>query len=266
MAKILVADRAPSVRRVLMSGLSGDGHELLESGSSKATLEAARDELPDLILLDPMMAGAEGLELLGRLKEDPTTGAIPVIVLSESSNGESPALRLGAVNYIIKPWGAGVVEASVRVALRDSEPTKARRTPRTLDAVGRVDDLDESADATQPVERGRDSSAVKTEPTEDRASASTSGLASLIGDLDESGDIAERTRDFTAVRTGMTQLDQVMRGGIPIGSLSLVEGNPSAGKSVLCYHMTYESLLDGQGVAISLPRMPLRTSPLRWRP
>ena len=47
----------------------------------------------------------------------------------------------------------------------------------------------------------------------------------------------------------MTQLDQVMRGGIPISSLTLIEGNPSAGKSVLCYHMTYESLLDGQDVA-----------------
>ena len=117
MAKILVADRAPSIRRLLMNGLSGDGHELLESGSPKATLEAARDELPDLILLDPIMTGVDGLELLGQLKGDPTTEAIPVIVLSESSSEESPALRLGAANYIIKPWGAGVVEASVREPL-----------------------------------------------------------------------------------------------------------------------------------------------------
>ena len=53
----------------------------------------------------------------------------------------------------------------------------------------------------------------------------------------------------TLVRTGNMPLDLLLSGGLPLGSLTLIEGSPSTGKSVLCQHPIYESLLDGHGVA-----------------
>ena len=54
---------------------------------------------------------------------------------------------------------------------------------------------------------------------------------------------------MTVIKTGNLALDQKLRGGIPLGSMSLVEGLPEAGKSVLCQHLAYGSLLSGYGVA-----------------
>ena len=63
-------------------------------------------------------------------------------------------------------------------------------------------------------------------------------------------DDPERQR---VIRTGCQPLDQILSGGLPLGSLTLIEGPPSSGKSVVCQHITYESLLDDRGVTYFTP-------------
>ena len=63
------------------------------------------------------------------------------------------------------------------------------------------------------------------------------------------GDAFDGAGSGRVIRTGNMPLDQRLNGGIPLGSLTLVEGTPATGKSVLCQHLCYESLLDGHGVA-----------------
>ena len=167
-------------------------------------------DLPELVLLDMMLSGMDGLQVLGKLKENPQTEAIPVILLSGSPKAESAALNLGASNYIIKPFEPSMLAAAVNSAIRDS----ASAGPR----VG-----------------GGDNRAVAQEaaPLEPRASPDSvaAGAGSAV------------------IRTGIIPLDQVLAGGIPLGSLALIEGAPSVGKSILCQHLAYGSLQDGHGVA-----------------
>ena len=198
MAKILVADRLPASRRLLGSILSQGGYDIVEAKNGRETLEKASQDRPDLILADLGILEIDSFQVLGKLQENPATKAIPVIMLGESSKGESTALRLGAANYIIKPPQPATLTTAVKVALRD--------------AVGAAS----TADVREP----------------QKATVEQAG-----------------SRDPTVMKTGVVQVDQAMRGGIPIGTLTLVEGSQSAGKSVLCQHFAYNSLLDGHGVA-----------------
>ena len=202
MAKILVADRAPNVRRMLTNILSRGGHTVIEADKGGQALEKAGAEYPDLIIVDSNIPGVGGLEVVENLKKNPATEPIPIIVMGESTRGESAALRAGATNYMIKPLQSNAVQAIVKAALRESKTTTA---PRARAANESTTEVEVEAPATP--------------------------------------------RSSGPLATGIAQLDQILRGGIPAGSLALVEGNPSSGKSVLCQHITHEALRAGHGVS-----------------
>ena len=121
MGKILVSDRARNVKTLLAKILSDDGHDVIDTSHGPEVLEKAYHEHPDLIIMDLMMQGMDGFEVMGRLRDNLSTETIPVIMMSASSKGESTALRLGAATYMIKPLQPGAVKVAVRAALRDSE-------------------------------------------------------------------------------------------------------------------------------------------------
>jgi class 3 adenylate cyclase len=106
-----------------------------ESGA--AALEAARTQVPDLILLDIMMPGMDGYEVLRRLRKDPATADIPVIFLTAltSPEEEQHGLDLGAVDYITKPISPPIVLARVHTHLERS--TNARHLQSLSDKLGR---------------------------------------------------------------------------------------------------------------------------------
>jgi DNA-binding response OmpR family regulator len=106
-SRILSIEDDPMVRRVLVTVLSERGHQVLEAGDGDSGLEAARDELPDLILLDLGLPGTHGTVVLGRLRDDPVTRGIPVIVVSAWGEGHVVAMARarGAVDVIRKPFG-----------------------------------------------------------------------------------------------------------------------------------------------------------------
>ncbi|CAK0769786.1 hypothetical protein WCLP8_4420002 [uncultured Gammaproteobacteria bacterium] len=116
--KILIVDDVPANIKVLSAVLRTD-YEIFVATCGTDALDLARDEAPDLILLDVMMPEMDGLEVCRRLKADPATRDIPVIFVSAMSEveDETAGLELGGVDYFIKPINPPIVKARIRIHL-----------------------------------------------------------------------------------------------------------------------------------------------------
>ena len=82
------------------------GYHLLEAGDGEQALAAVKEHSPDLVLLDVMMPKLDGIEVVRRIKADPDTAAIPVLLLSAKAQSKDIAagLEAGADGYITKPF------------------------------------------------------------------------------------------------------------------------------------------------------------------
>jgi two-component system, OmpR family, KDP operon response regulator KdpE len=126
--RVLVVDDEPQIRRALRTALTGHGYEveLAEEGEAALTSLAAR--LPDLVVLDLVMPGVDGFEVLRQLRG---WSKVPVVVLSArgQERDKVEALDLGADDYLTKPFGMEELLARVRAVLRRAgrpeEPTLA---------------------------------------------------------------------------------------------------------------------------------------------
>jgi two-component system KDP operon response regulator KdpE len=115
--RVLVVDDEPQIRRALRTGLLGHGYEVetAEDGETALAMLAAR--LPDLVVLDLMMPGMDGFEVLRQTR---SWAKVPVIVLSArgEERAKVEALDLGADDYLTKPFGMEELLARVRAVLR----------------------------------------------------------------------------------------------------------------------------------------------------
>ncbi|MEX2644854.1 MAG: response regulator [Gaiellaceae bacterium] len=116
-ARILICDNEDALRELVRATLAPDGHQIIEARDGDESLEAARRELPDLIVLDMMMPGRTGLEVLRELRADPRLGATPVVMLTARTQlaDEQAAVDAGADRFVGKPFSplelAAVVDA-----------------------------------------------------------------------------------------------------------------------------------------------------------
>lgn len=119
--KILIVDDEASVRTLLRYTLSSEPYTLLEACDGEQALGLADLELPDLILLDVMMPGLDGLDVLRQLQQRERTRKISVIIVTALNQDAqiSSCLDTGAVDHITKPFSPLVVQARVRAALRN---------------------------------------------------------------------------------------------------------------------------------------------------
>ena len=105
MARILIIDDSPTDTRVFTSVLEKNGHEVLSAGSAEDGIEVCKRELPDLVLMDVILPGMNGFQATRSLSKDPSTSAIPIIIVS-TKNMETDrvwGLRQGAKDYLVKP-------------------------------------------------------------------------------------------------------------------------------------------------------------------
>src|SRR3989304_5333636 len=118
--KILIADDDENNRTVLRDALSDERYTLLEAVNGNDALKVAEKEAPDLVLLDIIMPGLDGITVLRKLKEQEKTRHIPVIVVSALNLDTQVTICLdeGAIDHIAKPFSNIVVRARVRAALR----------------------------------------------------------------------------------------------------------------------------------------------------
>ena len=122
---ILIVDDESHIRRIVEVNLVRAGHRVTTAADGVDAQAKIRADRPDLILLDVMMPNMDGFELLRRLKEDPDTAPIPVVMLTAQSKDEDvfTGERLGALQYITKPFSPTELLTAVTDALqpRDSD-------------------------------------------------------------------------------------------------------------------------------------------------
>jgi DNA-binding response OmpR family regulator len=105
-ARVLIVDDEAPIRLLCRVNLEAEKMEVLEAGDGPSGLEAARKELPDVILLDVMMPGLDGWRVAEELLEDPATSSIPIVFLTARAELRDRArgLDLGGLDYVTKPF------------------------------------------------------------------------------------------------------------------------------------------------------------------
>ncbi|MFY9578759.1 MAG: response regulator [Gaiellaceae bacterium] len=103
---VLVCDNEEILRDLVRASLHGNGYSLIEARDGDEALDAARRVRPDLILLDMMMPGRTGIEVLEELRRDPELRGIPVVMLTARAQvgDREAAERAGADRFLAKPF------------------------------------------------------------------------------------------------------------------------------------------------------------------
>ena len=132
MAEVLVVDDDVTVREVVVSYLLAAGHTVTEAADGFAALAALRERPADLVVLDLMMPGVDGLEVCRRLRREAID--VPVIMLTAlgSEQDRVLGLELGADDYVTKPFSPRELVLRVDSILRRTGDRPGRRLPAVL--------------------------------------------------------------------------------------------------------------------------------------
>lgn len=134
-ARILVVEDDLAIRRGLAMNLRSEGYHVLEASDGEAGLKMALEDAPDLLVLDIMLPGMSGLDLLQMIRD--AAVMVPVIILSarDRPHEKVEGLELGADDYVTKPFGIRELLARVRAHLRRFEQTTGRNRRVTFGEV-----------------------------------------------------------------------------------------------------------------------------------
>ncbi len=119
-ARVLVVDDIPSNIRLLEAKLQAEYYEVLTALDGKSALAAVAEHQPDIVLLDVMMPGMDGFEVCRRLKADPTTAHVPVVMVTALSDARDRVrgLEAGADDFLTKPPNTVAMLARIRSLVR----------------------------------------------------------------------------------------------------------------------------------------------------
>ena len=143
-ARVLVVDDEPDILSILVYQLSKEGYRVSTAVNGQAAISTAIEERPDLVVLDLMLPGIDGYEVLTRLRQNERTATIPVILLTAKREEEERlrGFEVGADDYVTKPFSPRELVLRVQALLRrtHAEPVAASQAIR----VGPVE-LDQAA-------------------------------------------------------------------------------------------------------------------------
>jgi len=134
---ILVVDDEPDIQELVRFNLEREGYDIILADTGEDALELAKSKQPQLIVLDLMLPGLDGLDVCKILRHDVKTQNIPIVMLSAKSQESDivSGLELGADDYVTKPFSSKVLVARIRRLLN-------RRIEQSLDRkVVRIHDL-----------------------------------------------------------------------------------------------------------------------------
>ena len=134
-ADVLVVEDEADIRRLIRLHLERDGFRCRTAGSGTEALRELAAVVPDLVVLDLMLPELDGLELCRRIRGDPRSAAVPIIMLTAKADevDRVVGLELGADDYMAKPFSPKELVARIRAVLRRSQQ---REAPRVLRAGG----------------------------------------------------------------------------------------------------------------------------------
>ncbi len=118
--KILVIEDEPDILEVLQYNLEREGHKVIACRNGEQGLSRIRTDNPDLVILDLMLPGMDGVEVCRQVKSDPVTRGIPIIMVTAKAEESDIVLGLGigADDYLAKPFSPRELVARVKVVLR----------------------------------------------------------------------------------------------------------------------------------------------------
>jgi two-component system phosphate regulon response regulator PhoB len=127
-ANILVVEDEPAIQELLTLNIIQAGHNAMRALSVEIAMDLMRETIPDLILLDWMLPGMNGLEFARKLKSDSLTKSIPIIMLTARGDeyDKVRGLEVGADDYVTKPFSPRELNARIKAVLR-------RRAPQMTD-------------------------------------------------------------------------------------------------------------------------------------
>ena len=127
-ANILVVEDEPAIQELLALNITQAGHNAMRALSAEHAQELLREAMPELILLDWMLPGMNGLEFARKLKSDTLTKSIPIIMLTARGDeyDKVRGLEVGADDYVTKPFSPRELNARIKAVLR-------RRAPQMTD-------------------------------------------------------------------------------------------------------------------------------------
>lgn len=134
MPKILIADDEPSLRLLVRATLSvNKSFELSEAQDGTETLSKAQNEMPDLLLLDVMMPGLSGFEVCERLKNDPKTKKIIIIMLTAKGQQSDRdwAISVGTDYFLTKPFSPIELFSLIEKILSANKGSKETKTNKS---------------------------------------------------------------------------------------------------------------------------------------
>ena len=120
MARIVVADDDEDIRELVVFKLRQAGHDVIAVGDGAAAVLACQAEVPDLVMLDLMMPGMNGLEAARELRASPATAGLPIILLTARAQESDvdAGYAAGAVDYIVKPFSPRELASRVEAVLQ----------------------------------------------------------------------------------------------------------------------------------------------------
>lgn len=123
---IFAVDDETGIRELYQCALDAAGFRVRCFEGAESLFAALREEMPDLLLLDVMLEGEDGYEILTRLRADTRTASLPVIMVSAKGEEVSKVkgLNLGADDYLAKPFGVMELVARIRAGLRRATPAR----------------------------------------------------------------------------------------------------------------------------------------------
>jgi phosphate regulon transcriptional regulator PhoB len=128
-ADVLVVEDEPDIRGLIVHHLERDGFRCRTAASGGEALARVRATPPDLVILDLMLPGMDGLEVCRRLRADPATAGLPIIMLTAKADevDRVVGLEMGADDYLPKPFSTKELVARVRAVLRRARPGETTR-------------------------------------------------------------------------------------------------------------------------------------------
>ncbi len=123
--RVLVIDDDPSITSLLKRGLSYEGHQVDTAASGREGLNLARELPPDVVILDVMMPGMDGLAVCRLLRAADSNLPILMLTAKDGTGDQVLGLETGADDYVVKPFTFEVLLARIRAILRRTEPPGA---------------------------------------------------------------------------------------------------------------------------------------------
>jgi len=123
-SRVLIVEDERDIRDLVLFHLEREGFQVSSASSGEEALRQVRHVSPDLVLLDLMLPAMGGLEVCRKLRQDPATVALPIVMLTAKGDEVDRVLglELGADDYIVKPFSPKELLARVRAVLRRAKP------------------------------------------------------------------------------------------------------------------------------------------------